>query len=71
MIRLLPVGTVCSWASAHLYILGNVVTVDTMHGPVEFFHLHAAIADYFHHGGQRFPNFGLLTMKWIKLSKSL
>ena len=29
-----------------------VVTVDATHRPVEFFHLHAGIADYFHHGGQ-------------------
>ena len=29
--------------------LGNiVVTVDASHRPVEFFHLHAGIADYFH-----------------------
>ena len=37
----------------------TVVTVDASHRPVEFFHLHAGIADYFHHGGQRFQNFGL------------
>ena len=29
-----------------------VVTVDASHRPVDFFHLHAGIADYFHHGGQ-------------------
>ena len=27
-------------------------TVDPMHWPVEFFHLHAGIENYFHHGGQ-------------------
>ena len=48
-----------------------VVTVDAMHRPVEFFLLHAGIADYFHHGGQRFQNFGLQPMKRIKLSVSL
>ena len=47
-----------------------VVTVDATHRPVEFFHLHAGIADYFHHGGQRFQNFGLHPTKWIKLSVS-
>ena len=31
-----------------------VVTVDASHHPVEFFHLHAGIADYFHHGGKPF-----------------
>ena len=36
-----------------------VLTVDARHRPVEFFHLHADIADYFHHGGQQFENFGL------------
>ena len=36
-----------------------VVTVDAAHRPVELFHLHAGIADYFHHGGQWFQNFGL------------
>ena len=25
-----------------------------MHWPIEFFHLHAGNADYFHHGGKRF-----------------
>ena len=34
-----------------------VVTVDASHRPVEFFHLHAGIADYFHHGRQPFPFF--------------
>ena len=34
-----------------------VVTVDATHRPVEFFHLHAGIADYFHHGGQRFQTY--------------
>ena len=32
----------------------TVVTVDALHRPVEFFHLHAGIADYFHQGGQPF-----------------
>ena len=42
-----------------------------MRRPVEFFYLHAEIADYFHHGGQRFQIFGLQTTKWIELSVSL
>ena len=48
---------------------GIVVTVDATHRPDEFFHLHAGIADYFHHGGQRFQNFGLqkLTGKLVDL----
>ena len=40
-------------------ILLIVVTVETTHRPVEFFHLHVGIADYFHREGQRFQNFGL------------
>ena len=40
-------------------VVSIVVTVDATHRPVEFFHLHAGIADYFHHGGRRFQNFGL------------
>ena len=48
-----------------------VVTVDATHRPVDFFHLHAGIADYFHHGGQRFQNFSLQPTKRIKLSVSL
>ena len=48
-----------------------VVTVDATHRPVELFHLHAEIADYFHHGRQRFQNFGLQPTKWVKLSVSL
>ena len=48
-----------------------VVTVDATHGPVEFYHLHAGIADYFHHGGQLFQKFCLQPTKWIKLSASL
>ena len=40
-----------------------VVTVDATHRPVDFFHLHAGIANYFHHGGQRFKNFGLQPTK--------
>ena len=31
-----------------------VITVNIMHWPIEFFHLHAGIEDYFHHGGQRY-----------------
>ena len=30
-----------------------------MYWPIEFFHLHAGIADFFQHGGQRFQNSGL------------
>ena len=48
-----------------------VVRVGSMRRPVEFFYLHAEIADYFHHGGQRFQIFGLQTTKWIELSVSL
>ena len=39
-----------------------VVTVDAMHRPVDFFHLHAGIADYFRHGGQRYQNFATYGM---------
>ena len=39
--------------------------------PVEFFYLHAGIADHFHHGGQPFQKFGLQPTKWIKISVSL
>ena len=45
-----------------------VVTVDATHWPVDFFHLHAGIANYFYHGGQRLQNFGLQPTKWIILS---
>ena len=41
-----------------------VVAVDATHRPVKFFHLHAGIASYFHHGGQQYQNFGLQPMKW-------
>ena len=36
-----------------------------MRRPVDLFHLHAGIADNFHHGGQRYQNFVLQPMKWI------
>ena len=49
-------------------VLRIVVTVDATHRPVKLFHLHAGIANYFHHGGQRFQNLGLQPTKWIKLS---
>ena len=42
-----------------------------MHRPVEFFHLHAGTADYFHHGEQRYQNFVLQRTKWIKSAVSL
>ena len=54
-----------------IYTQTIVVIVDATHRPVEFFHLHARIADYFDHGGQRFQNFGLQPTKWIKLLVSL
>ena len=43
-----------------------VVTIDALHRTVECFHLHAGIADYFHHGGQTYQNFVLQLTKWIK-----
>ena len=48
-----------------MYITSSpiVVTVDAMHRPVEFFHLHAGIADNFHHGGQRFQRFKTVKVK--------
>ena len=49
----------------------GTLPVGATNRPVEFFHLHAGIADYFHRGGQRFQNFGLQRTKLIKLSVSL
>ena len=46
------------------------LTVDALHQPVEGFHLHAGIADYFHYGGQQFQFFHNLR-KWIKSAVSL
>ena len=48
-----------------------VVTADATHRPVKCFLLHAGIADYFHHGGQRFQNLSLQPTKRIKLLVSL
>ena len=53
------------------YVQAIVVTVDATRLPVEFFYLYAGVADYFHHGGQRYQNFGLQPTKWIKLVVSL
>ena len=48
-----------------------VGTADAMHQPVELLHLHAGIADYFHHGGQQDQNFILQPMKWMKSAVNL
>ena len=47
----------------NVYEFTIVVTVDSTHRPVEFYLLHAGIADYFHHGGQQYQNFGLQPTK--------
>ena len=48
-----------------------VVTIVATQRPVEVFHLHTGMTDYFHHGGQRFQNFGSQPTKWIKLFVSV
>ena len=53
--------------SKKVHLSSIVITAGTMHQPVEFFHLHAGIADYFHHGGQQYQNFVLQPTKWISL----
>ena len=53
------------------YVIYSVVTVDATHRPVDFLHLHAGIAEYFHRGGQRFQNLVYKPTKWIQLSVSL
>ena len=50
---------------------GIAITVDTTHQPVIFFHLHAGIADYFHHGGQGYQNFVLQPTKGITSAVNL
>ena len=60
--------SVFKMASIQVLLQSTVITVDR---PVEFFHLHAGIAYYFHHEGHRFQNFGLQSTKWIKISVSL
>ena len=55
---------------SHSAVRSIVVTVDASQRPVEFFHLHAAIADYFHHGGQPFQFFSQPT-KMKKISCKL
>ena len=46
------------------------MTVDASHPPVDCFHLHAGIADYFHREGQPFQSFTQPT-KMDKISRKL
>ena len=47
------------------------MTGDVSHRPVKFVHLHAGIADYFHHGGQPFHVFFSQPTKMDKSGVSL